>query len=179
MKHKKLILMLIMAIFCYKMAYAQKIYTFEEMEATKGVKRDSLEKIFDNYSALNNSRKMSLTEDYNIIFEGNMEEQKRTEQKIGRDFFVKFKTKADKYELTKAMNSGFEFNYTLYFDEKGTLDYLLYSLEPEKTNYKLDEKGKELFLMILKECTKNYQSDVIAFKKYKFFLGYTQQFKKK
>ncbi len=166
---KKLIFMFLV-VFCFtKIAYSQKIYTFEELEKTTSEEKEILKKIFGEYSAVNHKKAIK-------VFDDDNDKQIKLGRNIGNDFFVKFKTQINDFELLKKMKSGFEFDFILYFDEKGNLDYFLYSIEPQDTEYKLNEKNKEIFITLLNEVVKGYQPGVNAYKKYKIYYKYTQNY---
>ncbi|TAE76105.1 MAG: hypothetical protein EAZ85_00765 [Bacteroidetes bacterium] len=158
-----------MCCFYHQITYTQQILTFEEAEKKEGTEKILLQKILDDYFSVNDSTKKA-------IFHENMAEQRKFEKYVSRNFFSEFKKKVDKENLTKQIKSGFEFDYVLFFNEKGVLDYLLYSIEPQSSNYKLSKQNKKIFHDFVANFVKNYETGVTTLKKYKIYQTYIQKY---
>ncbi len=161
--NKKLVFIVIIMCFCHQIIKAQEIYTYEIAS-----KKEGFEKILNTYSAVSDCTKI-------LIFAENFQEQKKIEKRVAQRFFSHFKTKLDEQKIIKKMKSGLEFTYSLFFDENGKLEYLLYSVDPETTKYKLNKKNKIIFENFLIETIKNFESEIPAMMKYRIYAGFIQR----
>lgn len=163
---KKITLFLILIFVLPKINFAQKIYSFPEAEKDTIM----LEKLLSPFQSIQTHSVPEKPDKF--IFGNSFEEQKKYHRKIYIDFFSGLKQFLDEKKFTK---KRFELDYTLYFDEKGKLIYIIYSLEPVKTKYKLSKAEKLEFFDYLTIYSKDYQSNVSASEKYKLNASFIQK----
>lgn len=171
MQNKIILLSFLMFAMIFQNTFAQKIFTTKEAEENKEI----LEPLLNEYQSLKTDSIPNVDFSTQFIFGKNIKEELKYQKKITMDFFRGFKNMIDEKEFAKKHKVGFEFDYILYFGKDGKLDYILYTLEPDKTKYHLNEKQKLEFSKYLTEYVQNYQSNIEASKKYKIFAGYIQR----